>query len=116
MSLSFHRKSPSAFYNLLLTSALLTACASSRPRPIAAFSASQRASESGPRHLSAMSDADVEDQPAGTTQKQTTAQSQSTSKRGHTQIQETETTELLETDISTVIDTTTAPTADQDVR
>lgn len=63
-----------------------------------------------------MSDTDVEDQPAGTTQQQTTAQSRSTSKRGHTQIQETETTELLETDISTVIDTTTAPTADQDVR
>jgi hypothetical protein len=116
MSLNFHRKSPAAFYFLLLTSALLTACASSQPRPVASYSSTLRSSENEPRQLATMSDEEVGDQRAGTTKKETTAESQTTSKRGKTQKQESEVTELVETDISTVIETTSSPTADQDVQ
>ena len=116
MNLNFQRKPYPAFYFLLLTSALLTACASSQPRPVASYSSALRSSESEPRQLATMSDKEVDDQRAGTTKKETTAESQTTSKRGKIKKQESEVTELVETDISTVIDTTTAPTADQDVR
>ncbi len=101
---------------LLLTSAFLPACASSQPRPVASYSSALHSSESEPRHLATMSDEEMDDQPAGTVKKESTATSQSTTKRGKLQKQETEVTELIETDISTVIETTTAPTADQDVR
>jgi len=87
MSLNFHRKSPAAFYFLLLTSALLTACASSQPRPVASYSSALRSSENEPRQLATMSDEEVGDQRAGTTKKETTAESQTTSKRGKTQKQ-----------------------------
>jgi hypothetical protein len=63
-----------------------------------------------------MSDEEVGDQRAGTTKKETTAESQTTSKRGKMQKHESEVTELVETDISTVIETTSSPTADQDVQ
>jgi len=116
MSLNFHRKSPAAFYFLLLTSALLTACASSQPRPVASYSSALRSSENEPRQLATMSDEEVGDQRADTTKIETTAESQTTSKRGKTQKQESEVTELVETDISTVIETTSSPTADQDVQ
>ena len=116
MSLNFYRKSPATFYFLLLTSAFLTACASSQPRPVASYSSALRSSESEPRQLATMSDKEVGDQRAGTTKKETTAESQTTSKRGKIKKQESEVTELVETDISTVIETTSSPTADQDVR
>jgi len=116
MNLNFQRKPYPAFYLLLLTSALLTACASSQPRPVASYSSALRSSESEPRQLATMSDEEVGDQRAGTTKKETTADSQTTSKRGKIKKQESEVTELVETDISTVIETTSSPTADQDVR
>lgn len=101
---------------LLLTSAFLPACASHQPRPVASYSSALHSSESEPRQLATMSDEEMHDQPAGTVKKESTATSQSTTKRGKLQKQETEVTEWIETDISTVIETTTAPTADQDVR
>ncbi len=116
MNINFQRKPYPAFYFLLLTSALLTACASSQPRPVASYSSALRSSESEPRQLARMSDKEVDDQRAGTTKKETTAESQATSKRGKIKKQESEVTELVETDISTVIETTSSPTADQDVR
>lgn len=116
MNLNFYRKSPATFYFLLLTYALLPACASSQPRPVASYSSALRSSESEPRQLATMSDEEVGDQRAGTTEKETTAESQTTSKRGKIKKQESEVTELVETDISTVIETTSSPTADQDVR
>jgi len=100
---------------LLLTSAFLSACAGHQPRPVASYSSALRSSESEPRQLATMSDEEVGDQRAGTTKKETTAESQTTFNRGKLQKQETEVTELVETDISTVIETTTAPTADQDI-
>lgn len=116
MNLNFHRKSPSSFSFLLLTSALLTACASSQPRPVASYSSVLHSSESEPRQLATMSDEEMDDQAADTTTIETTASSQTTSKRGKIKKQESEVTELVETDISTVIETTSSPTADQDVR
>jgi hypothetical protein len=63
-----------------------------------------------------MSDAEVGDQRADTTKKETTAKSQTTSKSGKIRKQQSVVTELIETEISTVIETTSVPTADQDVR
>jgi len=100
---------------LLFASAFLPACASHQPRPVASYSSALHSTESEPRQLAVMSDQDAKKQPAGTVKKETTATSQSTTKRGKLQKQETEVTELIETDISTVIETTTAPTADQDI-
>lgn len=115
MSIRFQRIQYPAFYFLLLTSALLTACASNQPRPVASYSSVLLSSESEPRQLATMSDEEMDDQPAGTTTNETTASSQTTSKRGKIRKQESEVTELIETEISTVIETTTAPTADQDI-
>ena len=100
---------------LVLASVLLSACASHQPRPVASYSSALHSSESQPRQLAVMSDQDAKKQRAGTVKKESTATSQSTTKRGKLQKQETEVTELIETDISTVIETTTAPTADQDI-
>ena len=107
------RAIPSSF--LLLACAFLPACASHQPRPVASYSSALHSSESEPRQLAVMSDQDAKKQRAGTVKKESTATSQSTTKRGKLQKQETEVTELIETDISTVIETTTAPTADQDI-
>ena len=63
-----------------------------------------------------MSDEDIGDQPAGSTRKEKTAESQTAAKKGKIQKQETEVTELVETDITTVIETTSAPTSDQDLQ
>ena len=63
-----------------------------------------------------MSDEDIGDQPAGSVRKEKTAESQTTAKEGKIQNQESEVTELVETDITTVIDTTSAPTSDQDLQ
>lgn len=104
------------FSFLLLTSAFLSACATNQPRPVASYSSALDSSESEPRQLAVMSDLDAKKQRAGTVKKESTAMSQSTTKRGKLQKQETEVTELIETNISTVIETATAPTADQDMR
>lgn len=63
-----------------------------------------------------MSDEDIGDQPAESVRKEKTAESQTTAKKGKIQKQESEVTELVETDITTVIDTTSAPTSDQDLQ
>ena len=63
-----------------------------------------------------MSDEDVGEQPAGSIRKEKTAEFQTSTKKGKIQKQESEVTELVETDITTVIDTTSAPTSDQDLQ
>ncbi len=63
-----------------------------------------------------MSDEDVGEQPAGSIRKEKTAESQTSTKKGKIQKQESEVTELVETNITTVIDTTSAPTSDQDLQ
>jgi hypothetical protein len=101
---------------ILLASAFLPACASSQSRPVASYSSALRSSDTESRQLASMSDEDIGDQPAGSVRKEKTAESQTTAKKGKIQKQESEVTELVETDITTVIDTSSSPTADQDVK
>ena len=103
-------------YFILLASAFLPACASSQSRPVASYSSALRSSDTESRQLASMSDEDIGDQPAGSIRKEKTAESQTTAKKGKIQKQESEVTELVETDITTVIDTTSAPTSDQDLQ
>jgi hypothetical protein len=101
---------------ILLTSTFLSACASSQSRPVASYSSALRSSDTESRQLASMSDEDIGDQPAGSIRKEKTAESQTTAKKGKIQKQESEVTELVETDITTVIDTSSSPTANQDVK
>jgi hypothetical protein len=114
MTSKLHRIVPCTL--LLLASAFLSACAGSQSRPVASYSSELRSSDTESRQLASMSDEDIGDQPAGGTRKEKTAESQTTAKKGKIQKQESEVTELVETDIATVIETTSAPTSDQDVK
>jgi hypothetical protein len=100
---------------VLLTSAFLPACASSQPRPVASYISALNAPSRESRNVVPMSDKEIDNQPAGATRKRT-AESQTTVKRGKIQKEESEVTELVETDISTVVETSTSPTSDQDVQ
>ena len=114
MTSKLHRIVPCTL--LLLASAFLPACASSQSRPVASYSSALRSSDTKSRQLASMSDEDIGDQPAGSIRKEKTAESQTTAKKGKIQKQESEVTELVETDIATVIETTSAPTSDQDLQ
>ena len=114
MTSKLHRIVPCTL--ILLASAFLSACASSQSRPVASYSSALRSSDTESRQLASMSDEDIGDQPAGSIRKEKTAESQTTAKKGKIQKQESEVTELVETDITTVIDTTSAPTSDQDLQ
>ena len=115
MTSKLHRIVPSSFILLTLV-AFLSACASSQSRPVASYSSALRSSDTESRQLASMSDEDIGDQPAGRIRKEKTAESQTTAKKGKIQKQESEVTELVETDITTVIETTSAPTSDQDLQ
>jgi hypothetical protein len=114
MASKLHRIVPCTL--ILLASAFLPACASSQSRPVASYSSALRSSDTESRQLASMSDEDIGEQPAGSVRKEKTAESQTTAKKGKIQKQESEVTELVETDITTVIDTTSAPTSDQDLQ
>jgi hypothetical protein len=114
MTSKLHRIVPCTL--ILLASSFLPACASSQSRPVASYSSALRSSDTESRQLASMSDEDIGDQPAGSVRKEKTAKSQTTAKKGKIQKQESEVTELVETDITTVIDTTSAPTSDQDLQ
>jgi len=101
---------------VLLTSAFLPACASSQPRPVASYTSALNAPSRESRNVVPMSDKEIDNQPAGATTRKRTAESQTTVKRGKIQKEESEVTELVETDISTVVETSTSPTSDQDVQ
>jgi len=114
MTSKLHRIVPCTL--ILLASAFLPACASSQSRPVASYSSALRSSDTESRQLASMSDKDIGDQPAGSVRKEKTAESQTSTKKGKIQKQESEVTELVETDITTVIDTSSSPTADQDLQ
>jgi hypothetical protein len=114
MTSKLHRIVPCTL--ILLTSTFLSACASSQSRPVASYSSALRSSDTESRQLASMSDEDIGDHPAGSIRKEKTAESQTTAKKGKIQKQESEVTELVETDITTVIDTSSAPTSDQDLQ
>lgn len=96
----------------LLAALFLGACASNQPKPIASFSSAVDSTQSEPRELVAAGDTSAKKRQPSTNQ---ASFSQTTSKRGKIQSQETQVTEVVETDISTVIDASTAPTSDQEI-
>ena len=114
MTSELHRIVPCTL--ILLASAFLPACASSQSRPVASYSSVLRSSDTESRQLASTSDEDIGDQPSGSIRKEKTAESQTTAKKGKIQKQESEVTELVETDITTVIDASSAPTSDQDLQ
>lgn len=100
----------------LLAAAILPACASSQPRPVASHTSTLNAQTREARNLVTMSDKDIKAQSAGTNSCGRAAESQSVMKRGKIEKDNSEITELVETDISTVVETTSIPISDQDVR
>lgn len=101
---------------LFLTAAFFPACASSKPRPVGSYSSVLRLSNSEQRQVAKMSNEELDDRPSGNIKKESSARSQTTAKRGKIKKHESEVTELVETDISTVIQTTSSPTADKDLK
>ena len=63
-----------------------------------------------------MSDREVAMQPAGTTRSRQTASSETVIKKGKIKKQTSSTEEVIETDTSTVVDTISVPTSDQEAR
>jgi hypothetical protein len=100
---------------VLLTSAFLPACASSQPRPVASYISALNAPSRESRNVVPMSDKEIDNQPAGATRKRT-AESQTTVKHGKIKKQTSTTEEIIETDTSTVVDTYSVPTSDEDAR
>jgi hypothetical protein len=97
---------------LLLALLATSACAGNHKKATASTSAVFTES----RQLTAMSDEEASSQKPGQVRKSRQASQEVIANRGKIKKQETETTELVETDITTVIETTTAVTSDQDMQ
>lgn len=104
---------PSYFF---LLACLLPACSSTHPRPVASYSSYLNDSQVTARPMVPMSDEEAEEQRAGTTVSRKTASSETVIKKGKIKNQTSTTEEVIETDTSTVVDTFSVPTADQDAR
>jgi len=104
---------PSYFFLLIC---LLPACSSTQPRPVESHSSYLNDSQVTARQMVAMSDEEAARQRAGTTVSRQTASSESVAKRGQIKKQTSTNEEHIETDTSTVVDTFSVPTADQDAR
>ena len=112
--LSCHRVCRSAF--LVLFTVTVSACASTRPRVVDRYSSQLTDPQVESCGLVAMSDQEARKQRAGTTKTRKTASNQVVSKNGQIKKQTSEEEEVIETRTSTVVDTLSVPTADQDVR
>ena len=112
--LSCHRFCRSVF--LVLFAVTVSACASTRPRVVDRYSSQLTEPQVESCGLVAMSDQEARKQRAGTTKTRKTASSQVVSKIGQIKKQTSEEEEVIETRTSTVVDTISVPTADQDVR
>ena len=113
-ALSCHRVCRSAF--LVLYAVTVSACASTRPRVVDRYSSQLTDPQVESCGLVAMSDQEARKQRAGTTKTRQTASSQVISKNGQIKKQTSEEEDVIETRTSTVVDTLSVPTADQDVR
>ena len=102
--------------SLALFTVVLSACASTRPRVVAHYTTACTDPKVESRGLVAMSDQEARKQRAGTTKTHKTASGQVISKNGQIKKQTSVEEEVIETRTSTVIDTISVPTADQDVR
>ena len=93
---------------VFVVTSFLSSCATTQPRTADNYLAS--------RQLVTMSDEEQNRQcPSSIVSRQTTS-NETVIKKGKIQKQESEVTELVETDITTVIDTSSAPTSDQDLQ
>ena len=101
-------------YTLLLAAAFLPACTSPHPRTAANYSSYLNDSVLASRQVVAMSDDESERQPAGSVVSRQTASSETVIKKGKLKKQTSTTEEVIETDTSTVVDTFSVPTADQE--
>jgi len=93
-----------------------TACSTTRPPVVDHYSLRLTDPKVESCGLVAMSDQEARKQRAGTTKTRKTASSQVVSKNGQIKKQTSEEEEVIETRTSTVVDTISVPTADQDVR
>ena len=101
---------------ILLLICLLPACSSVQPRPVASYSTYLNDSQVAARQMVPMSNEEVNRQKSGTTVTKKTASSESLIKSGKIKKQTSSTEEVIETDTSTVVDTISVPTYDQDAR
>jgi hypothetical protein len=93
-----------------------TACSTTRPPVVDHYSNRFSDPQIQSQGLVAMSDQEARKQRAGTTKTRQTASGQVISKNGQIKKQTSVKEEVIETRTSTVIDTISVPTADQDVR
>jgi hypothetical protein len=126
-----HHLTTSSF--LLLTSAFFSACshrselppsyyvaAAIAPHPVSStpanYSSSLHQSQVVSRQNVPISDEQAASQRPGTTQSRQTGSSETMIKKGKIKKQTSTTEEVVETDTSTVVDTFSVPTSDQDAR
>jgi len=93
-----------------------TACSTTRPPVVAHYTRASTDPKVESCGLVAMSDQEARKQRAGTSKTHKTASGQVISKNGQIKKQTSVEEEVIETRTSTVIDTISVPTADQDVR
>ncbi len=101
---------------IVLTSALLTACSSTQRHPVASYSSYRNDSQVVGRQMVPVSNEEANRQKSGTTVTMKTASSESLIKSGKIKKQTSSTEEVIETDTSTVADSFSVPTSDQDAR
>ena len=101
---------------IVLTSALLTACSSTQRHPVASYSSYRNDSQVVGRQVVPMSDEQASSQRPGSTQSRQTASSETVIKKGKIKKQTSTTEEVIESDTSTVADSFSVPTSDQDAR
>ena len=103
-------------YTLLLAAAFLPACTSTQPHTATNYSSYLNDPVLASRQVVTMSDEESDRQPAGSIVSRQTASSETVIKKGKIKKQTSVTEEVVETDTSTVVDTFSVPTADQDAR
>ena len=99
-----------------LSTSLLAACSTTQPRPVASSSSYLNDSQVTARQMVPMRNEESERQPAGSVVSSQTASGETVIKKGKIKKQTSVTEEVVETDTSTVVDTFSVPTADQDAR
>ncbi len=104
---------PSCFFLLIC---LLPACTSPHSRTAANYSSYLNDPVLASRQVVTMSDEESDRQTAGSIVSRQTASSETVIKKGKIKKQTSVTEEVVETDTSTVVDTFSVPTADQDAR
>lgn len=103
-------------YTLLLAAGFLPACTSTQPRTAANYSSYLNDPVLASRQVVPMSDEESERQPAGSIVSRQTDSSETVAKHGKIKKQTSTTEEIIETDTSTVVETYSVPSSDQEIR